>query len=148
MTLPYQKYKRIFVIVLDSLGIGEMPDAAAYGDAGTDTFGHIWERMPGLEIPNLRKLGMGNLCRVTDDREVMGYRMKLRETSTGKDTMTGHWEMMGIYTTKPFKTFTEHGFPPELIAELEKRCGRKIVGNKAASGTEILKELGLSLIHI
>lgn len=135
------RYKRIFLIVLDSLGIGEMPDAADYGDAGTNTFVHIWERMQGLSIPNLRKLGMGNLCRVTEDKECLGYRMRLKEASTGKDTMTGHWEMMGILTTKPFRTFTETGFPAELIKELEEKCNRKIIGNKAASGTEILEEL-------
>ena len=135
------RYKRIFLIVLDSLGIGAMPDAAEYGDAGTNTFVHIWERMQGLEIPNLRKLGMGNLCRVTEDKETLGYRLRLKEASTGKDTMTGHWEMMGILTTKPFRTFTETGFPPALIKELEEKCQRKIIGNKAASGTEILEEL-------
>ncbi len=135
------RYKRIFLIVLDSLGIGAMPDAAEYGDEGTNTFVHIWERMQGLTIPNLRKLGMGNLCRVTEDEETLGYRMRLKEASTGKDTMTGHWEMMGILTTKPFRTFTETGFPDELIKELEEICQRKIIGNKAASGTEILEEL-------
>lgn len=135
------RYKRIFLIVLDSLGIGAMPDAAEYGDAGTNTFVHIWERMQGLEIPNLRKLGMGNLCRVTEDKETLGYRLRLKEASTGKDTMTGHWEMMGILTTKPFRTFTETGFPPALIKALEEKCQRKIIGNKAASGTEILEEL-------
>lgn len=141
------RYKRIFLIVLDSLGIGAMPDAADYGDAGTNTFVHIWERMQGLSIPNLRKLGMGNLCRVTEDKESLGYRMRLKEASTGKDTMTGHWEMMGILTTKPFRTFTETGFPAELIKELEEKCGRKIIGNKAASGTEILEELAEREIH-
>lgn len=135
------RYKRIFLIVLDSLGIGAMPDAAEYGDAGTNTFLHIWEKMQGLSIPNLRKLGMGNLCRVTKDQETLGYQMRLKEASTGKDTMTGHWEMMGILTTKPFRTFTETGFPDELIKELEEKCGRKIIGNKATSGTEILEEL-------
>lgn len=135
------RYKRIFLIVLDSLGIGAMPDAAEYGDAGTNTFVHIWERMQGLNIPNLQKLGMGNLCGVTEDEETLGYRMRLKEASTGKDTMTGHWEMMGILTTKPFRTFTDTGFPDELIKELEEKCGRKIIGNKAASGTEILEEL-------
>lgn len=135
------RYKRIFLIVLDSLGIGAMPDAVEYGDAGTNTFVHIWERMQGLNIPNLRKLGMGNLCRVTEDEETLGYRMRLKEASTGKDTMTGHWEMMGILTTKPFRTFTDTGFPDELVKEMEEKCGRKIIGNKAASGTEILEEL-------
>lgn len=137
-----ERFRRIFTIVLDSLGIGEMPDAAEYGDAGTNTFGHIWETQKGLNIPNLQHLGMGNLCHTQSEADTEGYWMKLKEASKGKDTMTGHWEMMGIYTTKPFQTFTENGFPKELIDELEKRCGRKIVGNKSASGTEILDELG------
>lgn len=135
------KYKRVFTIVLDSLGIGEMEDSPKYGDIGVNTFGHIWETQNGLDIPNLMKLGMGELCSVGTP-QTQGYAARLEETSVGKDTMTGHWEMMGIYTTKPFKTFTDTGFPPELIAELEKRTGRKIVGNKSASGTEILDELG------
>ena len=135
-----RKYNRIFLIVLDSLGIGAMADSEKFGDVGVNTFGHIWESQGGLEIPNLRRLGMGNLCGVTED-EAKGYARRLNEASNGKDTMTGHWEMMGIYTTKPFVTFTDHGFPKELIDELEKRTGRKIIGNKAASGTEILDEL-------
>ena len=135
-----RKYNRIFLIVLDSLGIGAMADSEKFGDVGVNTFGHIWESQGGLEIPNLRRRGMGNLCGVTED-EAKGYARRLNEASNGKDTMTGHWEMMGIYTTKPFVTFTDHGFPKELIDELEKRTGRKIIGNKAASGTEILDEL-------
>lgn len=135
-----RKYNRIFLIVLDSLGIGAMADSEKFGDVGVNTFGHIWESQGGLEIPNLRRLGMGNLCGVTED-EAKSYARRLNEASNGKDTMTGHWEMMGIYTTKPFVTFTDHGFPKELIDELEKRTGRKIIGNKAASGTEILDEL-------
>lgn len=136
-----KKYRRIFTIVLDSLGIGAMPDSQKYGDVGVNTFLHIWEHQKGLDIPNLRMLGLGNLCGVTKDR-TKGYHMALKEASVGKDTMTGHWEMMGLYVTKPFQTFTENGFPEELISELEKRCGRKIVGNKSASGTEILEEYG------
>ena len=136
-----RKYNRIFLIVLDSLGIGAMADSEKFGDVGVNTFGHIWESQGGLEIPNLRRLGMGNLCGVTED-EAKSYARRLNEASNGKDTMTGHWEMMGIETKKPFITFTEHGFPPELIAELEKRCGRKIIGNRAESGTKILEELG------
>lgn len=136
-----KKYKRIFLIVLDSLGIGAMPDAAEYGDAGTDTFGHIWTTQGGLDIPNLISLGMGAVTGVDHAAHRKGYAMKLMEKSRGKDTMTGHWEMMGIYTQAPFRTFTEHGFPPELIGELEKRFGKKIIGNKAASGTAILDEL-------
>lgn len=138
-----KKYQRIFVIVLDSLGIGEMPDAAEYGDAGTDTLGHIAERME-LHIPHLQRLGIANirpLQGVSSVEKPEGRYMALRERSTGKDTMTGHWEMMGLHITKPFQTFTDTGFPPELIAELEKRTGRKIIGNKSASGTVILDEL-------
>ena len=138
-----KKYQRIFVIVLDSLGIGEMPDAAEYGDAGTDTLGHIAEQME-LHIPHLQRLGIANirpLQGVSSVEKPEGRYMALRERSTGKDTMTGHWEMMGLHITKPFQTFTGTGFPPELIAELEKRTGRKIIGNKSASGTVILDEL-------
>ncbi len=139
------KYKRIFVVVLDSLGIGAMPDAEAFGDKGVNTFGHICDFRGKLTIPNLEKLGMLHLCQggsMSPVGEPMGHIAKLKEASNGKDTMTGHWEMMGIKTTKPFITFTENGFPPELIAELEKRCGKKVIGNKSASGTEIIEELG------
>lgn len=135
------KYKRIFTIVMDSLGVGGAPDAAEFGDDGANTFGHIWETQGGLNIPNLRKLGLTNLCGYTED-DTIGYAMKLEEVSAGKDTMTGHWEMMGLYIDKPFQTFTENGFPLELISELEKRCGRKVVGNKSASGTDIIEEYG------
>lgn len=137
------KYQRIFVIVLDSLGIGAMPDSEEYGDIGVDTLGHIAEKID-LHIPNLQKLGLANLRQlkgVEPAAQPMGKYMAVRERSIGKDTMTGHWEMMGLYITKPFQTFTDTGFPPELIAELEKRTGRKIIGNKSASGTVILDEL-------
>ena len=139
------EYKRIFVIVLDSLGIGAMPDSPRFGDDGVDTFGHILEKMGTLNIPNLKKLGMLNLHRAGEMEGVekpLGRYMRLGETSNGKDTMTGHWEMMGIKTENPFKTFTDTGFPPELIAELERQCGKKVIGNKSASGTEIIEELG------
>ena len=139
-----KKYKRIFTIVIDSLGAGAMPDAAEYGDAGTDTLGHISESVDSLVIPNLQKLGMANLHPLKQVEAVakpLAHYGKLREASTGKDTMTGHWEMMGLHITKPFKTFTDTGFPQELIAELEKRTGHKVIGNKAASGTAILDEL-------
>ena len=139
-----KKYKRIFTIVIDSLGAGAMPDAAEYGDAGTDTLGHISESVDSLVIPNLQKLGMANLHPLKQVEAVakpLAHYGKLREASKGKDTMTGHWEMMGLHITKPFKTFTDTGFPPELIAELEKRTGHKVIGNKAASGTAILDEL-------
>lgn len=140
-----KKCKRIFVIVIDSLGIGEMPDAERFGDAGTNTLGHISGSVDSFEIPNLQKLGMANLTplkQVKPLKEPIGYRGILREKSNGKDTMTGHWEMMGVETKKPFKTFTKHGFPKELIDELEKRTGHKVIGNKSASGTEIIEELG------
>ena len=140
-----EKYKRIFVIVLDSLGVGAMPDSEKFGDTDVDTFGHILERMKTLEIPNLQKLGFLNLHSGGDMKPVkhpLGRFMKIAEASNGKDTMTGHWEMMGIRTEKPFITFTETGFPPELIHELEKRCGKRVIGNKSASGTAIIEELG------
>ena len=139
------RFKRVFVIVLDSLGIGPMADSARFDDAGADTLGHISETVEHLDIPNLQRLGLANLKplkQVKPAEHPEGYFMAMNEASNGKDTMTGHWEMMGIRTDKPFITFTEHGFPKELIDELEKRCGRKIIGNKAASGTEILEELG------
>lgn len=140
-----KKCKRIFVIVIDSLGIGEMPDAEKFGDVGTNTLGHISKSVDSFEIPNLQKLGMANLTPLKQVKpldEPLGYQGVLREKSNGKDTMTGHWEMMGVETKKPFKTFTEHGFPKELIDELEKRTGHKVIGNKSASGTEIIEELG------
>lgn len=139
------KYKRIFTIVLDSLGVGAMPDSEEYGDKDVDTLGHISESVDSLQIPNLQKLGLANLHKIKHVPPVehpIGYYGKLREKSVSKDTMTGHWEMMGLYVTKPFKTFTDTGFPKELIEELEKRCGKKVIGNKSASGTEILEELG------
>lgn len=142
--MSVKKYKRIFTIVIDSLGAGAMPDAAEYGDAGTDTLGHISESVESFVIPNLQKLGMANLHSLKQVEAVekpLAHYGKLREASTGKDTMTGHWEMMGLHITKPFKTFTDTGFPPELIGELEKRTGHKVIGNKAASGTAILDEL-------
>ena len=139
------RFNRVFVIVLDSLGIGPMADSARFDDSGADTLGHISETVEHLDIPNLQRLGLANLKplkQVKPAEHPEGYFMAMNEASNGKDTMTGHWEMMGILTDKPFITFTEHGFPKELIDELEKRCGRKIIGNKAASGTEILEELG------
>ncbi len=139
-----RKYKRIFTIVIDSLGVGALADAAAYGDEGTDTLGHISREMEEFRIPNLQKLGMANLHplkQVPAVEQPLGYFMKMNEASTGKDTMTGHWEMMGLHITKPFQTFTETGFPKELLEELSRRTGRVIIGNKSASGTEILEEL-------
>ena len=145
MRMDAKKYRRVFTIVIDSLGVGPMPDAAAFGDAGADTLGHIAAHFDALKIPNLQKLGMANLKSlhgVAPAEKPLAYYGQLREASNGKDTMTGHWEMMGLHITKPFKTFTEHGFPQELIDELSRRTGRVIIGNKAASGTEILDELG------
>lgn len=140
-----RKFKRIFLIVIDSLGIGAMKDAAEYGDAGADTLGHIDQTVKGLKLSAMEKLGLGNLCtlsHVAPSDHPLGYYARLNEASLGKDTMTGHWEMMGLHITTPFKTFTEHGFPPELIHELEERTGHKIVGNRSESGTKILDDLG------
>lgn len=139
------RFNRVFVIVLDSLGIGAMADAAKFDDAGADTLGHISDTVEHLNIPNLQRMGLANLKalkQVPPVDQPTAYYMAMNEASNGKDTMTGHWEMMGIRTEKPFITFTDTGFPKELIDELEKRCGRKIIGNKAASGTMILDELG------
>lgn len=138
------RFKRVFVIVIDSLGIGAMEDSGRFGDEGADTLGHIAERMETFSISNLQRLGLANLKTMNHVDKVskpMGYFLKMNERSNGKDTMTGHWEMMGIDTKKPFITFTETGFPKELIEELEKRCGRRVIGNKSASGTAILDEL-------
>ena len=140
------KYQRIFVIVLDSVGMGYMPDAAKFGDEGADTLGHLGKYLHEDKMPHLRSLGLANLKAMEGIHPVekpLGCYKRMKEQSNGKDTMTGHWEMMGIHTTKPFKTFTETGFPQELIDELEKQCGKKVIGNKSASGTEIIKELGM-----
>lgn len=139
------KYKRIFVIVLDSLGVGEMADSPEFGDVGVNTLGHISQAVESLNIPNLRSLGIANLTPLKQIKPIeksLGYYGKLNEKSRGKDTMTGHWEMMGLEVKQPFRTFSENGFPPELIRELEERTGHKVIGNKSASGTEILDELG------
>ncbi|MDY6012769.1 phosphopentomutase [Clostridium sp.] len=139
------KYKRIFTIVIDSLGIGAMPDSKEYGDVNVDTLGHIAESVENFNIPNLQRMGISNLHKIKHvdaSKKPLGYQMKMKEASVGKDTMTGHWEMMGLHITKPFQTFTETGFPQELLDELSEKTGHKIVGNKSASGTEILDELG------
>lgn len=139
------KYNRIFTIVIDSLGIGEMSDSKEYGDVGVDTLGHIAESVESFNIPNLQKLGLANLHSIKHVKEVkkpLAHFMKMKEASLGKDTMTGHWEMMGLKINTPFKTFTDTGFPKELLDELKKRTGHNIVGNKSASGTVILDELG------
>ncbi|MEH7387718.1 phosphopentomutase [Bacillus sp. JJ1521] len=137
-------YKRIFLIVLDSVGIGEAPDAKKFGDEGSDTLGHIAEEMNGLHMPNMAKLGLSNIREIkgipVQDRP-LAYYTKMQEASNGKDTMTGHWEIMGLHIETPFQVFPE-GFPKELLDELEKRTGRGVLGNKPASGTAILDELG------
>jgi len=137
-------YRKITVIVLDSVGIGELPDAAQYGDAGAHTLGHIVGEAPGLALPNLRKLGLANVAPLGDwqaESEPIGYYGKMAEVSVGKDTMTGHWELAGLRIDKPFRTFP-NGFPAGLIREFEDQTGRSVIGNKPASGTEILDELG------
>lgn len=139
-----ERYRRVFLIVVDSLGVGGAKDAADYGDLGSDTLGHISDCVEQFSIPNLQRLGMANLHplrQVEPAQRPIGYCGRMNERSRGKDTMTGHWELMGLKTEKPFITFTETGFPPELIKELEKRTGHKVIGNKSASGTEILDEL-------
>ncbi|MGI6254452.1 MAG: phosphopentomutase [Acutalibacter sp.] len=139
------RFNRIFTIVIDSLGIGAMPDASAFGDGDVDTLGHLSQAVDRLTIPNLQHLGLANLhsiAHVPPVEHPAGYFARLLEKSNGKDTMTGHWEMMGLEVRTPFQTFTDTGFPPELIRELEERTGHKVVGNKSASGTEILRELG------
>ena len=144
-------FKRIFVVVADSAGIGYEPDAdkffnAGVSDWGSNTFVHIGEKMPnGLNIPNMNAMGIADLADIRGTNKVShphSYVARAREVSNGKDTMTGHWEMMGINTQKPFQTFTDTGFPKELIDELEKRTGHKVIGNCSASGTAIIEELG------
>ena len=137
-------YKRIHVLVLDSVGIGEAPDAARFGDEGADTLGHIVKATGGLNVPHLTSLGLGNIRSIpgllSSDTPKAFYG-KMEERSIGKDTMTGHWELMGLHIDRPFKTYP-NGFPTSLIEELERRTGRKVIGNKPASGTAIIDELG------
>ncbi len=140
------KYRRIFTIVIDSFGIGAMDNAADYGDTGCDTFGHIADKVPEIKIPNLIRMGLTQLhpapvLTSPQPSECIGKYARLNEKSNGKDTMTGHWEMMGLEIKTPFQTFTDTGFPKELIEALEKETGHRVIGNKAASGTEILDEL-------
>lgn len=136
--------KRIIIIVLDSLGIGALPDAENYGDEGADTLGHIQERC-GLHIPNLIKLGLGNIKGAAGGRiataDPCGAFGRFAERSKGKDTITGHWEIAGLYTNTPFKTYPD-GFPKEFMDEFSRKIGRGYIGNCRASGTEIIKELG------
>ncbi len=137
-------FKRIGFIVLDSVGIGEAPDAEGFGDKGAHTLGHILERVPGLKLPNLQQLGLANIAPLPPLEPVAaptGYYGKMQEVSVGKDTMTGHWELMGLKIEIPFNTYPD-GFPAELIGKFEAATGRKVIGNKPASGTEILVEYG------
>ena len=139
-----EKFKRIHLVVLDSVGIGEAPDAKVFGDEGADTLGHIAREMKGLQMPNMAKLGLSNIREIEGvpvADKPLGMYGKMQEASVGKDTMTGHWEIMGLNIDKPFKVYP-NGFPAELIAELEQRIGRKVIGNKPASGTEIIEEYG------
>ena len=140
------KYKRIFVIVADSAGVGEEPDAARFGDIGSNTFAHAAESVGGLNVPVMESMGLGELDDIMGVKPVKDHphaiAVRLRETSNGKDTMTGHWEMMGVNTVTPFQTFTDTGFPDDLMEELSKRTGHKLIGNYSSSGTEILKVLG------
>ncbi len=139
-----QQFKRVHLIVLDSVGIGESPDAPIFGDEGADTLGHIGEAMGGLHMPHMGKLGLSNIREISGipaADEPLAFYGKMQEASVGKDTMTGHWEIMGLNIDKPFKVYP-NGFPQVLIAELEQRIGRKVIGNKPASGTEIIDEFG------
>lgn len=139
-----RKYERVFLIVMDSVGIGALPDAKQYDDEGADTIGHIAAEMGGLNLPNLDRLGLSHIKDykgATKPTVPLAYYGKMEEASVGKDTMTGHWEIMGLYIDQPFRTFPK-GFPQELLDELEKRTGRKTIGNKPASGTAIIEELG------
>lgn len=140
-----KKYNRVFLIVLDSVGIGALEDAKEYGDLGANTICNIAKSTGGLSLPNLQRMGLGNIASIegvepTDNQ--IAYTTKCGELSKGKDTITGHWEMSGILIKEPFKVFTDTGFPKELIDELEKETGHKFIGNISASGTEIIKNLG------
>ncbi|OLO42904.1 phosphopentomutase [Alkalihalophilus pseudofirmus] len=138
------RFKRIFIIVMDSVGIGEAPDAAQFNDEGADTLGHIAEHMNGLHMPIMAKLGLSNIKEikgVAKAAKPLAHYGKMQEASNGKDTMTGHWEIMGLNIQEPFLTFPD-GFPPDLIKQIETQTGRNVIGNKVASGTEIIKELG------
>lgn len=138
------KFKRIFVIVADSMGIGNAPDASKYNDEGANTFGHIANSSNNFKIPNLESLGIGNICinKTIKKTSLKSVVARLVEVSNGKDTLTGHFEIMGLKVTKPYPSFTETGFPIELIKKIEDYSKRKVIGNKSASGTEIIVELG------
>jgi len=137
-------FKRVHLVVMDSVGIGEAPDAAEFGDVDVDTFGHIARENGGLNMPNMAKLGLSNISEIEGvpvAEQPLAYYTKMQEASRGKDTMTGHWEIMGLYIDTPFRVFPD-GFPDELIQRIEEKTGRKVIGNKPASGTEIIDELG------
>lgn len=140
-----KKFKRVFLIVLDSVGIGHAHDAAKFDDAGTNTLLNIDKSVKGLNLPALEALGLGyldNYLKIKKIPNYKGYYGRVSELSLGKDTMTGHWEIMGLNIVKPFKTFTDTGFPKKLLDEISKLSGHGIIGNVAASGTEIIKQLG------
>lgn len=139
------KFKRIFAIVMDSVGCGSEEFSKDYGDEGANTIAHIAKSENGLYLPTLESFGYGNITDILGVKKInkpVAYYGKMKEASKGKDTMTGHCEFVGVLTTKPLMTFTDTGFPKELIDELERKTGHKVIGNYAASGTEILKELG------
>lgn len=139
-----ERFDRIHLIVLDSVGIGEAPDAADFDDIGSDTLGHIARECGGLNMPNMAALGLSNIRKIEGvpvSDQPRAYYTKMQEASNGKDTMTGHWEIMGLYIDTPFRVFPD-GFPDELIQRIEEKTGRKVIGNKPASGTEIIEELG------
>ncbi|AIF51360.1 phosphopentomutase [Pelosinus sp. UFO1] len=138
------KFKRIHLVVMDSVGIGEAPDAAKFDDVNVDTFGHIAQACGGLNMPNMGKLGISNIRDIEGiepEKHPLGYYTKMQELSNGKDTMAGHWEFMGLFTEKPFRVFPQ-GFPKELIQQIEEKTGRKVIANRPASGTEIIEALG------
>lgn len=144
MNRTQKTFRRAFVIVIDSFGIGELPDSSPLQDPGSDTWGHIDQTQGPLKLQNLMHLGFGSLhnpVKTLPDSSPIGVSARMNEESPGKDTITGHWEMMGMVIPEPFIVFTDTGFPDDLIHELEEKTGHTIIGNKAASGTEILKEL-------
>ena len=133
-------FKRAIVIVLDSVGAGELPDAGVYGDQGSDTLGNIAKQVP-LKLPTLRNLGLGRVANIGGERVGEAACGRMAEASAGKDSVTGHWEMMGIVLDRAFPTFPR-GFPPEVIAEFSRQTARGVLGNRAASGTQIIDDLG------
>lgn len=138
-------FNRVFLVVLDSVGIGEAHDAEEYGDKGANTLGNIAKVTGGLNLPNMEKLGLGNIADIEGVKKVEkaeAYYTKAAELSKGKDTITGHWEITGLHIEEPFQVFTDTGFPKSLIDELEEKSGHKFIGNVAASGTAILDDLG------